>query len=237
MKLFPNRKLKRIRDHTSQYTQSSSAPAALFVVHPYFALLDGHKCDVNDELAQINASIQKYWAYDRNPDVKRELDKLRRLKRYLEDEKIFQHYQSRLENTVHGIDATRTKCVLVEDPDHYWEYSFRLVESEKVNNVLLTKSRKGELLSDEKEEFENLSRGVINGFIAGSNGFQCPLTFASYVRDLGMDVNPVRDLLYDPYNPPEEVLAEWERQGFQNESNRSISSKQLLRLKPLTRKG
>jgi len=127
--------------------------------------------------------------------------------------------------------------VLVEDSDHYWKHSHRLVETGKINNVLLTESRKGVMLDDENDEFERLSDGVVTGFVAGSNGLQCPLTFASYIRSSGMHIVPVRDLLYDPYNPPEETLAEWERQGFQKESRRSISSNQLLRLKPLVRRG
>lgn len=223
-RLHERESVRRIRQHADQYVVPSDATEALFVVHPYF---DKPKRTPDDE--ELSRVLEGTRALLHNiPKVRklrREQRDLRRMIQYAQDEDKFARYSARLHRAIARVAVGRMGTVLVESLSDYWGDSSSLVESGRINQVILTYDRLATVVRSERANLPDHLRGIQRGFIAGKNGFQCPLVFARSLVDLGIQVVPVSDLLFDNYSRPEAVIAEWRSQRIPFDF--SVTSSQL----------
>lgn len=203
--------VKRIRKHANQYVVPSNTTEALFIVHPYFNRLEGGLGDkeLSRELEEAKSLLLNVV---KTRKTRQATKNLRRMVFYAEDGNKFPRYKDRLERVISGLTGSRTGVILVESMPDYWVNSSHLVESGKVNQVIITYDRSGTVVNTERESLPDLVRGIRRGFIAGSYGSQCPLAFARSLVALGIEVTPVSDLLFDNYLTPETVMTQWRQQ-------------------------
>ena len=225
-------KVTGILEHARLQLTPSQATDVLFLVHPYFVQFTPELAPTPLEMLglvrNLEASINGWKKHRDTPDVERALVIARASIAHIKNGDKVADYLKRLEGLVSNLDTSKVRLVLVEAVDDYWRQSASLVESGRVNSVLITKYGVGVLLESQTAAFTELLSGVKTAYVAGSYANLCPFTFAKSVRDVGVRVVPVADLLFSYNLPPEMIPTTWRDKGFKVQ--RAARSIQLPRL-------
>ena len=147
---------------------------------------------------------------------------------YIRDPGKLDRYLKRLDFVLAHIDRSRVVTVLAEISKHYWQGSNKLVEEGVIDYVVVTDDV-GRVKGSEADFLSKIAENTHKAYVVGAYGLQCPANFALMLNRQGVSITPVKDLLFDRHNRPEEYLTSvWEKEKLMHRvSRRAIESKSL----------
>lgn len=230
--------LELILEHASAHTVPavpSSANAVLVLVHPYYPLFERGLSEKREaeEAATILMEIESTKAYylkrfgDGKDGVQEYLKQLDEQAKHFRNGNSRASYLGRLERTVSKLDPAAAAVILAESAEDYWAHSAMLVQTGRINAVIITKNRQGVVFGGEAKKLESLAARFQTAYVAGAYGTGCVRGVAAKLTKLGVKVVLVKDLIFDFYAAPKTVLAIWQNKGIIRSAEEAIFSYQL----------